>query len=112
MDYVRTANRRSQVRKMLAFKNGVETVTLDYSPWSDDYGTVTAVTATVKSGQASIGNESLTSNVKSMTISTPETGASMITLTATAGNNTDISYLYVYSKDPNTVTEDYGLLFR
>lgn len=111
MNCTRTNNRRQQLRQMLSFKGQTETVTVDYSPWSDDNGTVSAVTASVESGQASIGNESLTSNVKTMTITTAETGASMIKLSATAGNNVDVSYLYVFSKDPQAKTEDYGLCF-
>lgn len=111
MDYVIRANRQVQLRKMLAFKGGVETVTFDYSPWADDFGAVTSVTAAVKSGQAAIGNESLTSNVKTLTITTSESGASMIKLTSGgAGNNVNIAYLYVYAKDPTAVTDDYGLV--
>lgn len=112
MDYTRTHNRRQQLRKLLTFKGGVETVTIDYSPWSDSYGDVTAVTASIESGQASIGNELLSSNVKTMTITTSETGSSMIKLSATAENNVDVMYLYIFAKDPQNYTEDYGLCAR
>ena len=94
---------------MLAFKSGAETITVDYSPWSDDNGSVTAVAATVKAGQAAISNESLSANVKQMTIMTAESGASMIKLSATAGNNTHISYIYILAKDPDSHSEDYGI---
>ena len=112
MDYIRANNRRTQLRQMLTFKGGTETVTIDYSPWSDSNGNVTAVTASLESGQASIGNEPLASNVKTMTITTAEQGPSMIKLSATAGNNVDVMYLYVFAKDPQNYTEDYGICMR
>jgi len=112
MNYTRTNNRRQQMWKALSFKGQTETYTFDYNPWSDDNGTITDVTASLESGQASIANESLTANVKTLTISTPETGASMIKLSATAGNNVDVMYLYVFSKDPIALTEDYGICSR
>lgn len=111
MNYIRTNNKRQQIWKALSFKGQTETFTIDYSPWSDN-GTVTTVTVSLESGQASVGNESLTSNVKSLTITTAETGSSMIKLTATAGNNIDVSYLYIFSKDPIAFTEDYGICAR
>jgi len=112
MNYTRTNNRRQQMWKALSFKSQTETYTVDYSPWSDDNGTVTTVTLSLESGQASIGNESLTSNIKTFTIQTAETGASMLKLSATAGNNVDVMYLYVFSKDPIALTEDYGICAR
>ena len=110
MDYIRTHNRRQQTWNMLAYKDGTETVTIDYSPWADDNGPVTSVVATVKTGTATIGNESLSGNIKTLTISNTQTGSSMIQLKATAGNNVDISHIRVMSKDPDVVSNDYGMI--
>jgi len=112
MNYTRTNNRRQQIWQALSFKGQTETYSFDYSPWADDNGTVSAVTASLESGQATIANESLTANIKTLTISTAETGASMIKLSATAGNNVDVMYLYVFAKDPIALTEDYGICAR
>lgn len=112
MDYVRTDNRRQQIWKGLSFKGQTETHTIDYNPWSDDNGAVTAVTMTVKSGQAAIANESLASNVQTFTITTSEVGSSTIQVKATAGNNIDITTLYIFTKDPKNYVRDYGICFR
>lgn len=108
-DFIRRDNRRTQIWKALSFKGQTETHTIDYNPWSDDNGNLSTVALSVKSGQASIGNESLSANKKTFTLTTSEQGSSTIKITATAGNNIDIMHLYVLAKDPNNYTEDYGL---
>lgn len=110
MNYIVTANRRHQVKRMISFKGQARTVTVDFSPWADDYGTVSAVTAEVKSGTAAISGESLASNVKTLVVTTSDTGGSMIKLSATAGNNIETVYIYVYTKDPDSVEDDYGIV--
>jgi len=109
MNYVIRANRAIQVFRLLAYKGGAEPITVDFSPWADDGGTVTAVTAEVKSGDASISNESISSNVKSFLLTTAQAGSSMVKLTGTAGNNKPIVHIYVVSKDPNNQVYDYGI---
>ena len=54
ISYVVKARRMMQVRRMLAFKNGAETVQYDFSPWAEVNGAVTNIDWTVKSGQAVI----------------------------------------------------------
>lgn len=110
LSYVVSANRNLQVRNALAFKGEAQTIQFDFSPWEDDNGSVSSVTWEVKSGNASISNESLSSSIASMTLTTSDTGSSMIKLTATAGNNTFVTHLRVLSKDPDVITEDYGLI--
>lgn len=107
--YTVKTNRNIQVRALLAFKSGAQTIKYDFSPWQTDNGTVTAVTWTVKSGQASITNKSLASSIASALITTSETGNSMIKIQATAGNNIFVTYLKVTSKDPMSQPVDYGL---
>lgn len=108
--YTVTSNRKHQVRSLLMFEGETQTIKYDVSPWETDNGTVTAVTWTVKSGDASIANETLTSSVATAEITTSNTGKSMIKLTLTAGNNTYITHLHVHTKDPDVITNDYGLL--
>lgn len=111
MNFYITANRRIQLRNILSYKGKTETHTIDFSPWADDYGTVSSVTGSVESGQATIGNESLTSNVKTFTLTTSEEGSSLLKFTATAGNNIEPVYFKVLSKDPQIITEDYGFIY-
>ena len=97
MDLIRRAVRATQRQDILSFEGQTQTHTIDYSPWADDNGTVTDVTLTVKSGSATIANESLTSNVKTFTVTTTNAGSSLIEAKATAGNNIDIYYLRIYA---------------
>ena len=109
-NYAVRANRDTQIIKMLAFKEGAQTVTFDYSPWADDNGNVSSVVPTLKTGEAGISNESLVSNLKTLVITTSEYGHSLIRLAATAGNNIHIINLYVLAKDPQARVHDYGLM--
>lgn len=109
MDIVRANRRTQQIYSDLSYKDGTQTHSIDYNPWADDNGTITDVTLTLKSGQATIANESLASNVKSFTIQTSEVGRSVIQAKATAGNNIDILILTILTKDPTNQVQDYGL---
>lgn len=91
------------------FKGGAETIKFDYSPWAEDNATVTGVTVTVEAGDAGISNESLTSNVKSMLVTTSNEGWSLLKLVGTDGTNKDVQYLEIVSKDPERQISDYGL---
>jgi hypothetical protein len=112
MDFVRTHIKRVQTWQSLSFKGQTDTYSIDYTPWTDDHGNLSSVVVALKSGTATIANESLTGQVKTFTVQTPETGNATITLTATAGNNVDVSYLHIQTKDPNTIIEDYGRCLR
>ena len=103
-------NREKQIFRFLSFKDGVETIKFDFSPWADSNGTLTAITATVKSGDAAISNESLASNVKTFSLTTSSAGQSMIQIKGTAGNNTYVTHLSVFTKDPNSQVWDYGII--
>ena len=111
-DYYVMAETRSQVRRRLAMKGDVKKISVDFSSWVDDNGTVTSVTWTTESGQASIGTKTLSSNVASAILTTSEAGGSMLKITATDGTHTEALYIRVLTKDPQAVTAipDYGLL--
>lgn len=104
-----TARRSRQTERLLAFKGGAEAVEFDFSAWADDNGTVTAVTWTLKSGQAAISGQTLTSNVASALITTSEQGASLVQIVATAGSNKYVANLEIRAKDPEYPSQDYGL---
>ena len=91
------------------FKGESQSIEYDFSPWEADNGSVTSVVWEVKSGDASIGSESLASSVASCVVTTSNSGRSMIKLTATAGSNVFVTHLKVVAKDPDVVVEDYGL---
>lgn len=103
-----TPTRRERVHERVMFKGGAETIQFDYSPWAEDNGTVTGVTVTVESGEAGVSNESLTSNVHSMLVTTNQEGWSLLKLVATDGTNKDVQYLEVSAKDPERQISDYG----
>ena len=107
--FVVRANDPIQVRHQLGFKDGIETVSVDFSPWAEDNGTVSAVTWTLESGSAGISGENLASNVATAQITTSDTGGSMIKLKATGTNDTKVIYFRVYAKDPHQYSDDYGL---
>ena len=107
--YVVTANRNRQVERMLAFKGGAEPVSVDFSPWEDDNGTVTAVDWSVESGQADVSGEALTASVATAVVTTSESGVSLIKLTATAGSNIGVFLIEVRAKDPQIQSVDYGM---
>jgi len=105
-----TANRSQQIHNFVMMINDAEKFIIDYSPWVDDNGTVTFVTASVKSGQAAISGESLTSNVKEMAVTVSEQGKALIKLTATDGTYTNVIFIKLLVKDPEIIfDDDYGL---
>lgn len=110
-NYIITANRRRQIERLLAFEAGAESVKFDFSPWADDNGTVTAVTWSIRSGQAAVSGETLAANVASALITTSEQGPSLIRVVATAGGNKYVAHIEVRAKDPEFPSQDYGLCF-
>ncbi len=114
ISYTVKSNRSQQIRKIVAFKGEAQTIKYDFSPWETDNGTVTSVVWSKLRGQAAVSNESLSSSVSSATITTPESGSSMIKITATAGNNIFVTHLRVLTKDPNRLYhyDDYGIHTR
>jgi len=110
-DFIITAGGgRTPVRKLTMYKGEVRTITIDYSPWEEDNGTVTAAALTVESGDAAAGNEALASSTKTFTVTTANSGWSMFKILATAGNNKHAFYLQIYAQDPDTVADDYGFI--
>jgi len=65
---------------------------------------------TVESGDAAVGNEALASSIKTFTVTTANSGWSMLKVLATAGNNKQAIYIQVYAQDPDTVADDYGFI--
>lgn len=108
-DFVVTSNRRQVIWTLNMLKGETKTITIDFAPWEEDEGSVTSAVVAVKAGDVSIGNEALASSVKTMTITAADVGFSMITITATAGNNVKLLYLRVRVRDPDVVDNDYGL---
>lgn len=106
--YTITPTRVRRIHRRVMYKGGAETVDFDYSPWVEDNGTVTGVTVTVEAGDASVTGESLTSNVKTMLVTTSNEGWSLLKLVATDGTNKDVQYLEIVSKDPERQVSDYG----
>ena len=107
-----TEKNRQQPRQLTQFRGDVKAHSIDFSPWAEDNGTVTAVTWTVESGEGSIGGEALSSNVASIRLTTSEAGMSMIKASATEGTHTEVVYIKIRCRDPHALSAvpDYGLL--
>lgn len=107
--YYVKANRNQQVRSLLAFKGESQTIEYNFLPWEEDNGSVSSVVWTVKSGDAAISNEALVSSVASAVITTANPGSSVISVTATSGDNVLVTTLRVVAKDPENRINDYGI---
>ena len=111
MNIVITSTRQRQHERISTLKESAETITIDYSPWAEDNGDVSAAVASIEGGQASVSNENLTSNAKTLVLTTPESGISNIKIKATAGNNIHVLNILVKTKEIYAVNEDYGIAY-
>lgn len=103
------ANKHRQIDKKVMLKGDDETYKLDLNAWSDDNGNITACVITVETGNVTIDNESLASNVKQFQVTTTNVGRAMIKYSATAGNNTYTGKVSILTKDPQAIVSDYGI---
>jgi len=99
---------RGGVRRLSTYKGEVEPVTVDFSPWAEDNGTVSTVTWSVKAGSATISGQALASNSASAVITTASEGGSLIEVKGSGATHTKILNLRVYARDPVQNTNDYG----
>lgn len=110
MDYVITANNNQGIHKDRAYKDSVVTYQFDFSPWAEDNNSVSTVTWTSKSGQASISGEALASNVATAQVTFSEAGGNLIQVKADTGTEIYTAHLDILVKDPSRLaTNDYGL---
>ncbi len=102
-------------RNQIQFKDSVsisaaKTYQIDFKAWAEENNNVTAVTWEVKSGQATISNTALTSNVASALITFSQVGSNKIKITGTTSSQVYVVWLDVLVKDPNEdEISDYGL---
>lgn len=109
-EFIITAENNPQIFYDIAFKDGVKTYSFDFKPWAEENHDVTTVTWTVKSGQATVSGEALTSNVATALVTFSQAGRSLIQIkAATASNETFIAHLDILAKDPQAIVNDYGL---
>lgn len=109
-DFVITAKNNPQILRDVGMKDGATVYSLDFTPWQDDNGTITAVTWTVIAGSATVSSAALTSGVATALVTFGSEGGTLIQIKATtASSGIYIAYLDVLAKDPNSATEDSGL---
>lgn len=106
--YITTEN-NNEIFRDVTFKDSALTYTFDFSPWAEENGTITTVTWTVKSGQATVSGTGLTNNVATGVITFSQAGGSLIQIKATNGTETYVAHLDVLAKDPQRGTDDYGV---
>lgn len=102
-EFIVTTNRNREIDKVLIMDGQTETVKFNAAPWEGDNGTVTAVTWTLVSGNATISNQALASSVASARIAGTSAGKSLIKIKLTTATNIGITYLEVYVRDPQVV---------
>lgn len=110
-DFVVVSENNPQKFRDIAFKDGATQYSFNFAPWQDDNGTITAVTWTVKSGQATVSADTLTSGVATALVTFGQAGSNLIQIKATtAANGIYIAYLDVLAQDPQSGTNDYGII--
>jgi hypothetical protein len=109
-DYIITSAENDPViRSSNANVGDITTFQLDFSPWVEENSTVTSVTWSAKAGNASVGGQSLATNVASAQITTSTAGRSLIEVKAVTATETIVRNLDILVKDPNVAINDYGL---
>lgn len=80
---------------------------LDITQWQEENGTVTAApTATVRSGDVTVGTPAVSSGVITMTLSQTSEGSSRVELKWTDGTYTAVQNIYVKYEDHETAFTD------
>lgn len=104
--FVHVVNRRQNVRRRLRLKGEAETLRVDFSPWQEDVNqTINSVTWEVVSGNATISNQALSSNIASALVTTTDTGHSLIKVTADTSQDDAVEYIELLAKEPNVNLE-------
>ena len=107
--FVTTVKRQQIARTMKTLKGESETVEIDFSVWQANIGqTITGVTWEVLSGTASISAQTLSSNVASALITTPDEDASLIKVTAETARDDITEWIKIRTYDFE-YTNDYGV---
>lgn len=109
-DYVITSENNPQIFKDANNKDAVITYQFDYAPWAEENNAVTTVTWTLKSGQATISGETLSSNVASAQIALDEIGSALYEVKAETGTEKYVTFLDIFIRDQNRIVNDYGLV--
>lgn len=109
--FVIVSENNVQKFKDISFKGAAVKYEFNFAPWQDDNNTITGVVWEVKSGQATISGEALTSAVATALVTFGESGSNLIKLTAsTAASGVYVAYLDVLATDPQSGTNDYGII--
>lgn len=105
--YYITAEENPNIVKDQFNINSKRSYSLDFSPWAEDNNNLSSVTWTVKTGQASITSETLSSNVVTANIEATQEGRNIIEILADTGTEKYSTYLDLYVRDPNKVNNEY-----
>lgn len=105
-----TADNSKQKFEDLTYKGQAKTYSFDFTAWVEDNNDISSVTWTVKSGNAAVSGQSLTSNVASALIGFTDSGRSLIEIKATTSSEVMIANLDVVCRDLNATNEDYGMI--
>jgi hypothetical protein len=91
-----------------AFKGETLPLSIDLSPWADQYGVVTTATWNIQSGTATLSNQTLVANVATTNVTIPDEGSSLLRLIAdTASGISKVVYVTVRAVNPTQDANDY-----
>lgn len=107
-DFVVTTEKTTKIFSDCQFIDVAAEYTVDFSPWAEKYGTVTAVTWTVINGTVAISGQALANDVATALITFSSAGANLIQVKANNGTEITTVYLDLMCKDPQNGSDDYG----
>lgn len=106
--FVLTSKTKVDVFRDTASLNDVIKYEFDLTPWQDDNATVTSVTWTVESGEASIASAALASGVASALVTLNQAGKALISLLINTASVKKKIWLEIGVKDLEMPSDDYG----
>lgn len=108
--FIIRANDTGQMRHIRAIEGQAQAITVDFAPWAEDNGALTAANWSVIAGNAAISGAALASSVSTMTLTTTDTGGSIIEVKGSNANYVEPIRFRVMARDPQShVTNwDYG----
>ena len=80
----------------------------DFNAWADDNSDITSASVIVKSGDASLSNQSISGNVVTIDAEATQSGRNILEISVDTGNEKYTTFLDLYVRDPqNNYTNDY-----
>lgn len=93
---------KQQIYKDRLIEGDIQDYSIDFSPWSEENNNINSVTWDVVSGNASLSNEALSSNIATAVINVSQQGRNLIQVKAVGTTSTKVIWLDIFVEDPNS----------